>query len=180
MATPGLTFHPAGGGGWQRLTQSCERLSVLCAPQGPGITSRLESASNLVLGNPEPGSWTCRPLCSLSCFGVLRPVLSVVGSLCPSGQHAELSCCEREWGRLCFSTTLVSAAIVTSSSRALLEILFQAEGKHLGTLSSFFDFSQPSESLIQGLKSFVFLIRWICISADSSQLCDLAQAACPL
>lgn len=65
---------------------------------------------------------------------------------------------------------LYSAAIVTSSSRALLEILFQAEGKHLGTLSSFFGFSQPSESLIQGMKSFVFL-RWICISALTLPSC---------
>lgn len=60
---------------------------------------------------------------------------------------------------------------VTAKSPSGEILLFQAEGKHLGMLHGFFDFSQPSESMIQGLKDFVLVIRWRCISALTLPSC---------
>lgn len=48
---------------------------------------------------------------------------------------------------------------------------FQTEDKRLGTLGGFFDFSQPTESMTQGMKSFGFMIRWTCTSALSLPSC---------
>lgn len=138
--------------------------------------SRLETADNLVPGNPEPGSpglgvlfvllkllWDSE-VCPLSC--------RIDHSIPQLGKYAEPSCSEEVGVFLFLHHSCPLQRQQNLQVGALLELLlFQAEGKHLGTLSSFFDFSQPSESMMQGMKSFVVLIRWICISALTLPSC---------
>lgn len=66
---------------------------------------------------------------------------------------------------------LSSPATATSSGGALWISCFQAENKHLGTLGGFSDFSRPTESLIQGVESFDFMLRRICTSALTLPSC---------